>query len=134
LLTRRARPASALAQGILGALLLLTALIAWAAWTAARPAAPPADRLVGVTLALALVLAFVAILKSVALYEPQYNQDQALYYPLLVLPQLIELGALCWPRLLARLAMGARYVEWQEGATLGWAPAGKGVAGAEDRA
>jgi hypothetical protein len=111
------------AQGIFGALVILLAAVAFAAGVAVAarrrgPSPSPAadaDALVLLALLWTSLGMVVIIFKVVGIYHMQFNTNPNLYFPLQVLPQLLALCIVSYPRLMARMGMGARYEEWQAG-------------------
>lgn len=54
-----------------------------------------------------------------ALYQPSVNLDDHLWYPLIVLPELLQQLLACWPTLLHRAALADSYTGWRT-ATWPW--------------
>lgn len=86
------------------------------------------------TLASALLLLFSAAARVRALYQPSVSLDDALFYPLVVLPELLQQLLAAWPALLLRCGLADEYAGWRT-ATWPWVsrrfPAAPAAADAE---
>eukprot|EP00887_Chlorella_sp_A99_P003495 scaffold7.g3495.t1 len=120
--------------GLFGCTLVLLALEGYAVGTAARDSRASARRdpnkLVYLTFLCGCLLLFSLVFRVVCIYRPQYDTNPCLYYPLIALPQLLQLAICCVPRLMARMGMAARYEAWQADALGGGAGARAAGAGA----
>lgn len=101
-------------------IILLTSIVlaTFYAFTASKrvsnPAATSADKLVGLTLACVSLLTMSSIFNTVAFYHPRYAINPDLYYPLVILPTLLELCIILYPKLMAKISLGSRYEDWVE--------------------
>lgn len=67
------------------------------------------DRLVRITLLCCCLLLISVIFNIISLYEVKYITNPNLYYPLIVLPTLLEQVIITIPHLLARIGLASRY-------------------------
>ena len=68
----------------------------------------------GLALLCLSLLLFSGIFNTVVYYHPNYATNPDLYYPLVILPTLLELCILAVPRLMAKIGLGQRYEAWVE--------------------
>lgn len=82
-------------------------------------------RLTGSRLQAAATLASLALLEVSgaarvrALHQPSVSLNDSLWYPLIVLPELLQQVLACWPTLLHRTGLADGYTGWRT-ATWGW--------------
>lgn len=74
-----------------------------------------------VALLCALLMQLSSTFRVVGLFLPKFTANPTLYYSCVMLAELLELTIMSYPTLLARVAMAARYPEWQA-AALGKGP------------